>query len=79
VISDIKQVTIDGNTVYYIKFNVTASSPEEFADRVFSAPISINPSLPFLKTGDTIYIKYDYNHGVYEISTLLTSDPNTTE
>ena len=71
VIADIKQVTVSGNTVYYIKFS--ANEIEGFEDRVFSAPISLNPSLPFLNIGDTVYIKYDFNHGLYDISSLLTS------
>ena len=75
-ITDIKQVTISGNTVYYIKFDATATSPEGFADRVFSAPININPSLPFLTVGDKVFIKYDYNNGIYEISSLSTTDPH---
>lgn len=75
-ITDIKQVTISGNTVYYIKFDATATSPEGFADRVFSAPININPSLPFLTAGDKVFIKYDYNNGIYEISSLSSTDPH---
>ena len=74
VIADIKQVTVSGNTVYYIKFN--ANGTQGFEDRVFSAPISLSPSLPFLNAGDTIYIKYDFNHGLYEISSLSLTNPN---
>jgi hypothetical protein len=75
-ITNIKQVTINGNTVYYIKLNALEGAPEDFADRVFSAPITINPALPFLEVGDTVYIKYDFNNGVYEISSLSTTDPH---
>lgn len=75
-VADIKQVTVNGNTVYYIKFQATAETPEGFDERVFSAPISLNPNLPFLKVGDVIYVKYDYNHGLYEISLLQTENPN---
>lgn len=74
VIAVIKQVTVSGNTVYYIKFN--ANGTQGFEDRVFSAPISLSPSLPFLNAGDTIYIKYDFNHGLYEISSLSLTNPN---
>ncbi len=75
-IVDIKQVTISGNTVYYIKLNALDNSPEGFENWVFSAPISINPALPFLNTGDTVYIKYDFNNGVYEISSLSITNPH---
>ena len=74
VIAGIEQVVVSGNTVYYIKFN--ANGTAGFEDRVFSAPISLSPSLPFLKVGDTIYIKYDFNHGLYEISSLSLTNPN---
>ncbi len=74
VIAGIEQVVVSGNTVYYIMFN--ANGTAGFEDRVFSAPISLSPSLPFLSVGDTIYIKYDFNHGLYEISSLSLTNPN---
>jgi hypothetical protein len=69
-IKEIRQVIVNGNTVYYIRFNATADTPEDFEDRVFSAPLSLSPSLAFVEAGDTLKIKYEENHGVYEISMI---------
>ena len=37
---------------------------------VFRASISINPTLPFIKAGDVVSVRYQENNGIYEISSL---------
>jgi hypothetical protein len=69
-IADIRQVIIGGNTVYYIKLKATATTPSGWEEYVFSAPIELDPSLPFKKAGDKIKIRYEYNNGIYEISSI---------
>jgi hypothetical protein len=69
-IADIRQVIIGGNTVYYIKLKATATTPSGWEEYVFSAPIELDPSLPFKKSGDKIKIRYEYNNGIYEISSI---------
>ena len=76
-IADIRQVTVSGNTIYYIKLNAKADSPEGFADYVFTAPVTLDPNLPFLSVGDTVYITYEYNNGVYEIASMSTTPPES--
>ncbi len=63
VISDVVQVTVNGNTMYYLRFESTGT-------QVFVAPLSIDPSLPFAQKGDTLKIRYEQNGDVFEISSI---------
>lgn len=49
VIADIRQVYIDGNTIYYILF--------EDQELVYQASLQLNDKLPFYQAGDTLKFK----------------------
>ena len=56
-VADIRDVIIDGNTVYYIRFvrpEGAASLPEDFERRNFRAPLTLTSDLAFLQAGDTV-------------------------
>lgn len=69
-IKNIQQVIENGNTFYYLKLNDNPELQVTVSDKVFSAPLSVCHELPFLKSGDTISIKYEENNGLYIISEL---------
>ena len=69
-ISEIVPVIENGNTYYYIRFVKTDADEEGFDKIVFRASISINPTLPFIKAGDVVSVRYQENNGIYEISSL---------
>lgn len=48
VISEIHQVTVEGNSQYFIRFNDNQA--------IYTADISLNSYLPFLKTGDNVNV-----------------------
>lgn len=62
-IAEIKQVIIAGDTYYYITF-----AGED--GKVFRAPVSLNPYLPFLKSGDKVLIRYEESDDVFEITEM---------
>lgn len=49
-IADIKQVTIEGNTFYYLLLEGKA--------KVYVAPLNTSSQLPFLKAGDSVKLTY---------------------
>jgi len=71
-IDKIEEVVVDGNTGYYIKLKDNPSYSIAVSDKVFYAPLSIYPELPFLVSGDVISIKYEENNGLYVISEIFT-------
>ena len=70
VIKQIQQVIENGNTFYYLKLNDNPELQVTVSDKVFSAPLSVCNELPFLKSGDTISIKYEENNGLFMVSEL---------
>lgn len=53
-VSDVREVIIDGNSVFYVKF-------AEKGDEVFKANIKLNDKLPFVKIGDTVKVRISEN------------------
>ena len=69
-IAEIVPVALNGNTTYYIRLKGTDGVAAGFENFVFRAELTLNPSLPFLKAGDKIEIRYEKHGDVYEITTL---------
>lgn len=62
-ISEIQNVVIEGNTVYYLKLQNDT--------RIFSAPVTISPNLPFLLPGSPVTISFvDYGTAAPDIIPL---------
>lgn len=62
-VEDIRQVTVGGDTYYYIKFADT--------EGVFVAPLAVNPALPFIKPADTLIVVYEpENDGTHTVTSL---------
>ena len=56
-VADIRDVIIDGNTVYYIRFvrpEGASTLPDDFERRNFRAPLTLTSDLAFLQAGDTV-------------------------
>jgi len=68
-IEEIREVIVGGNSVYYLKFKDNPELPS-VAGRVFSASLSLNHNLPFLKSGDVVEIKYEESSGIFVINEL---------
>lgn len=69
-VKDVRAVSIDGTTYYYMLLEAKAEDDEGFAERIFRVSVKVNPALPFLKAGDTVKITYSQLGDMYEISVL---------
>ncbi len=57
----VSSAVLDGNTVYYLKAG----------NRIYTAKISVSPSLPFLKAGDTVtFTASPADDGTYTVSKI---------
>ena len=61
-ITAISSAVVNGNTAYYILL--------ENNDKVFIAEVSLNDRLPFIKTNDTVTIKYTDNNGKITVTEI---------
>ncbi len=69
-IDKIEKLTVNGNTIFYLKLNDNPTYQTTVSDKVFSVQLTVNAEIPFLVSGDKIRIKYEENHGLYVISEL---------
>jgi hypothetical protein len=69
-IDKIEKLTVDGNTIFYLKLKNNPAYQTTVSDKVFSVQLNVNAEIPFLASGDKIKIKYEENHGLYVISEL---------
>ena len=72
----IATAVVDGSTQYYLLL--------DGHDEVFTAPVSLSPSLPFLTEGDEVTLTYDTaavgsTHAVTAIEDILHNTPTETE
>ena len=59
-ITDISSAVVNGNTKYYIKLKLPATS-SLYIDGALSLDISLSSDLPFAKVGDKAEITYTFN------------------
>jgi hypothetical protein len=69
-IDKIEKLTVDGNTIFYLKLKNNPAYQTAVSDKVFSVQLNVNAEIPFLASCDKIKIKYEENHGLYVISEL---------
>ena len=62
-VTSVQSVVIDGNTSYYFKLSGS--------DDVYVAAIQVSDSLPFLKEGDQVKLKYSQDDSVRRVQELL--------
>ena len=55
VVEAVSQVVVEGNTVFYFML--------EDSDVIYAAPVTLNPTLPFVEAGATVRIEYRESQG----------------